>query len=211
MEFLHNHTNVIYQPPFESQYYNGLNPYTLGFIMFSDIRRICEDPTEEDKKWFPEIAGTNWVDTIDFAMKNFKDESFIAQFLSPKVIRDLKLFNILDDDEKEDLEVLSIHNEEGYKHIRQTLSEHYNIGNLEPDIQVFNVDIRGDRSLTLRYTMRHRRPLDESAQEVLKHLYILWGFPIKLETLSDDGQVHLLYQCPSKKESEKEGIEAKST
>ncbi|MBI2792244.1 MAG: SpoVR family protein [Gammaproteobacteria bacterium] len=211
IEFLHNHTNVIYQPPFESQYYNGLNPYTLGFIMFCDIRRICENPTDEDRKWFPEIAGTHWVDTLDFAMKNFKDESFIAQFLSPKVIRDLKLFNILDDDNKEDLEVLSIHNEEGYKHIRQTLSEHYNIGNLEPDIQVYNVDIRGDRSLTLRYTMRHRRPLAESAQEVLKHLYTLWGFPIKLETVGDDGQVHLIYQCPAKKESEKEkDTEAKS-
>lgn len=202
MEFLHNHTNVIYQPPFESQFYNGFNPYTLGFSMFMDIRRICEKPTDEDKKWFPDIAGSDWVETLDFAMKNFKDESFIAQFLSPKLIRDLKLFNILDDDSKEDLEVISIHNEEGYKQIRQTLSEHYNIGNLEPDIQVYKVDIRGDRSLTLRYTMRNRRPLSENAEEVLKHLYTLWGFPIKLETVSEDGQIHLLYQCPPKKEIE---------
>ncbi len=204
MEFLHNHTNVIYQPPFESQFYSGLNPYTLGFTMFCDIRRICENPTDEDKKWFPDIAGTNWVDTLDFAMRNFKDESFIAQFLSPKVMRDLKLFTILDDDSREDLEVLVIHNEEGYKKIRQILSEYYNIGNQEPDIQVFSVDIKGDRSLTLRYTQRNRRPLGDSSNEVLKHLYKLWGFPIKLETMGEDGQAHLLYQCPPKKEKEKE-------
>ncbi len=203
MEFLHNHTNVIYQPPFESQFYSGINPYTLGFTMFCDIRRICENPTEEDKKWFPDIAGTNWIDTLDFAMRNFKDESFIAQFLSPKVMRDLKLFTIVDDDSREDLEVLVIHNEEGYRKIRQILSEHYNIGNQEPDIQVFSVDIRGDRSLTLRYTQRNRRPLGDSTNEVLKHLYTLWGFPIKLETMGEDGQPHLLYQCPPKKENDK--------
>ncbi len=202
MEFLHNHTNVIFQPPFDSPYYSGINPYTLGFTMFCDIRRICEEPTEEDKRWFPDIAGSSWVETLDFAMRNFKDESFIAQFLSPKVMRDLKLFNILDDDNREDLEVVSIHDEEGYHKIRQRLSEHFNIGNQEPDIQIFNVDKRGDRSLTLRYTQHHRRPLGNQTQEVLKHLYTLWGFPIKLETMAEDGQVHLLFQCPPAKAPE---------
>ena len=52
--------------------------------MFVDIRRICESPTEEDKHWFPDIAGSDWLTTVHFAMKNFKDESFISQYLSPK-------------------------------------------------------------------------------------------------------------------------------
>ena len=81
LEFLHNHTNVIYQPSFNNPHYFGMNPYTLGFTIFKDIRRICEEPTDEDKQWFPEIADSNWVETLDFAMKNFKDESFISQFL----------------------------------------------------------------------------------------------------------------------------------
>jgi stage V sporulation protein R len=201
IEFLHNHTNVIYQPPFDSQFYNGINPYTLGFTMYCDLKRICEAPTEEDQKWFPDIAGSNWVETLDFAMRNFKDESFISQFLSPKVMRDLKLFSILDDDQKEEFEVTAIHNEAGYQQIRHMLSEHFNLGNQEPDIQVFNVDIRGDRSLTLHYTQRNRRPLAESSHEVIKHLYRLWGFPIKLELISEDGQAHLLAQCPSRESS----------
>lgn len=199
MEFLHNHTNVIYQPSFESKYYSGINPYTLGFTMFCDIRRICEDPTDEDKKWFPDFAGSNWIETLDFAMRNFKDESFIAQFLSPKVMRELKLFCILDDDEQADLNVSLIHNEDGYHRLRQALSENYNLGNLEPDIQVYNVDIRGDRSLTLRYTQRNRRPLGNTKDEVVKHLYRLWGFPVKLEMLDDDNQPQLLSECPEKK------------
>ena len=31
-------------------------------------------------------------------MRNFKDESFIAQYLSPQLMRDLRLFSILDDE-----------------------------------------------------------------------------------------------------------------
>ena len=52
--------------------------------MFQDIKRICQSPTEEDKYWFPDIAGSDWLETLHFAMRDFKDESFISQFLSPK-------------------------------------------------------------------------------------------------------------------------------
>ncbi len=196
MEFLHTHTNVIFQPAFDSPYYNGINPYTLGFNIFTDLRRICENPTEEDKHWFPDIAGTPWLETLDFAMRNFKDESFVAQFLSPKVMREMKLFCVLDDDEKEDLIITSIHNEEGYQTVRQRLSENYNLSAIEPDIQVYEVNRRGDRSLTLRYTQLHRQPLQGTFSEVLKHLYTLWGFPVKLEAVDKNGVVHLMGQCP---------------
>ncbi|MDZ4334462.1 MAG: SpoVR family protein, partial [Pseudomonas sp.] len=51
IEFLQSHTSVVYQPPFDSPYYSGINPYALGFAMYRDIRRICEEPTEEDRRW----------------------------------------------------------------------------------------------------------------------------------------------------------------
>src|SRR3546814_15458054 len=46
MEFLQTHTNVVYQPMFDTPGYNGINPYALGFGMMTDIERICTDPTE---------------------------------------------------------------------------------------------------------------------------------------------------------------------
>lgn len=197
MEFLHNHTNVVFQPGFDSPMYNGINPYTLGFSMFQDIKRICEHPTEEDKRWFPELAGSDWLEALHFAMQNFKDESFISQYLSPNVIRDLKLFSIVDDDAAIDLEVSAIHNDEGYQRIRELMSQQYNLSMQEPNIQVYNVDHRGDRSMTLRHTQHNRRPLDiNDAEEVLKHLYRLWGFTIKLETVTNEGEVSMLLQCP---------------
>ncbi len=189
MEFLHSHTSVIFQQPFDKPNFSGINPYTLGYGMMQDIRRICENPTAEDHKWFPQIAGSDWLETLNDAMRNYKDESFILQFLSPKLIRDLKLFTISDDAGSPTLEVTAIHNDDGYQRIREDLSGSYNLGDREPNIQVYNADIRGNRSLTLRHYMHNEQPLGESTQEVLRHLRRLWGFDVRLESVSTNGTV----------------------
>ncbi|ART81250.1 SpoVR family protein [Oceanisphaera profunda] len=198
MEVLHNHTNVVYQPPYTSQHYSGINPYALGFAMFMDLRRICEQPTEEDKAWFPEIAGSDWVTTLHFAMENFKDESFISQFLSPKVMRDLRLFAVSDDDTRNFLQISAIHDEQGYQQLRQKLSNQYNLANLEPNIQVYNVELKGDRSLTLRYVAHNRIPLSDSSHQVLKHVHRLWGFDVLLEQEVADGSATIIGRCPKR-------------
>ena len=195
IEFLQSHTNVIHQPAYSSKYYSGINPYALGFAMMSDIRRICEAPTEEDRRWFPDLVGTDWIKSLDFAMRNFKDESFVAQYLSPRLIRDLRLFAVRDDEADNELEISAIHDDNGYQHIRQALADHYNLGNREPNIQVYNVNRRGDRSLTLRHIQRHGRPLHEDTGQVLKHLMRLWGFTVRLETVHENGTVELAHEC----------------
>jgi len=195
IEFLQAHTNVVYQPGFNSPYYSGINPYTLGFNMMQDIRRICENPTSEDREWFPDIAGSDWTKTLDFAMRNFKDESFIMQYLSPHLIRELKLFSILDDDKENMLNVSAIHDDAGYRYIRSALAEQYNLGSREPNLQVHNVDLRGDRSLTLRYTPHNRRPLSDDTDEVIKHLSRLWGFTVRIEAPDDEGEIKPTHEC----------------
>ena len=181
MEFLHSHTNVVYQPPYNSNWYSGINPYALGFAMWTDIRRICEKPTDEDRHWFPEIAGSDCRDTFNFAMHNFKDESFIAQYLPPKLMREFRFFAIRDDDSRQRLSIDAIHDEPGYRELRLKLAEQYNLGSSDPNIQVWNVDRRGDRSLTLRYFNHQRRPLSSSHETVLEHVARLWGFAVRLE------------------------------
>ncbi len=203
MEFLQSHTNVVYQPTFDSPYFSGINPYALGFNMFMDIKRICEDPTDEDKVWFPDIAGSNWRETLNFAMENFKDESFIAQYLSPKLMRDFKFFSILDDEQQSNLEVSAIHNEIGYRNIREALSRQYNLSLNEPNIQVVNADIQGDRSLTLRHFPHNGVPLADSKDEVMRHLHRLWRFDVKLETLDENEEPVLICQVPPARESDK--------
>ncbi|WP_221076843.1 SpoVR family protein [Agarivorans aestuarii] len=197
LEILHSHTSVVMQPAYNSPYFNGINPYALGFAMMTDIRRICESPTDEDRKWFPDIAGSDWLKTLHFAMRNFKDESFISQYLSPKVIRDLKLFTLDDDENKPYLKVKAIHDDHGYQQVREALSAQYNLSNIEPNIQVYNVNLRGDRSLTLRYVPHQGIPLGKSKDEVIKHLHRLWGFDVILEQSDDNGGVQEIARCPA--------------
>lgn len=200
LEFIQHHTNVTEQPAYDDQRFMGINPYTLGYYMFRDIRRMCEEPTAEDHQYFPEIAGKDWITTLDFAMRNFKDESFINQYLSPKLIRDLRLFCVTDDENKQDLEVTAIHNEKGYDYIRQTLAKQFDLSYTEPDIQVYNVNIASDRTLYLRHNDNSRRPLNENTHQVLKYLHRLWKFPVILETVDANQSVIALHEYPQKNE-----------
>ncbi len=189
IEWLKSHTNVVYQPRVGDRGYSGINPYALGFAMYTDIKRICENPTDEDRLWFPDIAGKDWLETIDHAMRNFKDESFIGQYLSPNLMREFRLFSILDDEKEEELHVSNIHDESGYRRVREALSHQYDLGAREPNIQVWSVNLRGDRSLTLRHAQHNDRPLHDGANEVLKHVARLWGFGVHLESVNGAGEV----------------------
>ena len=81
------------------------------------------------------------------------------------------------------------------------MSDQYNLSNRDPNIQVWNVDLRGDRSLTLRHFSHLRRPLDESSATVLQHVAYLWGFTVRLENEDPDGNVTLLSERIREKRS----------
>ncbi|TDU24272.1 spore cortex formation protein SpoVR/YcgB (stage V sporulation) [Panacagrimonas perspica] len=188
LECLQSHTNVVTQRGFDQRGYGGVNPYALGFAMMTDLRRICENPTDEDREWFPDIAGGDWQKVLDFAMRNYKDESFIAQYLSPRLIREFHLFAVADHETDDHLTVDSIHNEQGYRRLRRLFASQYNRDFSVPDIQVTRYDRRGDRSLTVQHRRHRNRPLAAEAEEVLRHLSRLWGFTVRLETCDDTGK-----------------------
>ena len=202
IEFLTSHTSVLTQLPFDHPGYNGINPYALGFAIYSDLRRVCEEPTAEDRQWFPDIAGGDWLTVLHEAMRDFKDESFVLQFLSPKVMRDLKLFSVVDDDQDDALVVSAIHNDGGYREVRELLASQYNVGDKEPNIQVVNVDVNGDRSLTLQHNQFARRPMGSSTKDVLKHVHRLWQFPVRLDSYWE-GQAGDSFRMPAEKSGDK--------
>ena len=195
MQFLHSHSNVVFQPPVTKQYYSGINPYALGFSMMTDLRRICEHPSDEDRQWFPDLAGSPWLETLHYAMRNFKDESFVAQYLSPRLMREMRLFSVLDDDTRSELEVSAIHDDSGYRYVRQALSRQYDMHHREPNIQVWSVNTRADRSLTLRHFRSDDRPLADGTEEVLKHMARLWQFDVYMESVDDRGEVRQRFEC----------------
>ena len=197
LEFIQSHTAVIAQPGFESPNYGGLNPYALGFAVFTDLKRICATPDAEDREWFPNLAGGDWRSTLDFAMRNFRDESFLAQYLSPRLMREFRLFAIADHEHDEVLRVDSIHDEPGYRRVRKLLAQQHAQEDRVPDVQVVRYDRDGDRSLTLRYARRRGQPLTGAAAQVVAHLRRLWGFAVRLESYENDARVGDVIECPA--------------
>ena len=109
--------------------------------MMNDIKRISTEPSPEDREWFPEFAGRgDWMETLRQAWAEFRDESFVLQYLSPKLIRDFRLFAVNDDAKEAAMEVKAIHDEQGYKDVRRRLSRHYDVSAQDPDLQVTDAD-----------------------------------------------------------------------
>jgi stage V sporulation protein R len=185
MEFFQSHTGAVYQPDFDHPGYSGINPYALGFGMMEDIKRICENPTEEDRVWLPEIAGCgDWVNVLKDGWANHRDESFVRQFLSPALMRKMKFFD-LHDDGKSDLVVKAIHNERGYREVRTNLANQFDVVQNEPEIEVVDVDLDGDRRLILQHRVFSGKLVNEKdTAAVLRHLANLWGYEVTMAEVS---------------------------
>jgi stage V sporulation protein R len=191
LEFMHSHSSVVFQPTFDQKFYSGMNPYALGFAMMRDIQRICEEPTSEDRDWFPDFAGTgDTMGVLKDAWANYRDDSFILQYLSPKVIRDFRLFHIHDNTGATFVEVKSIHDEIGYRRVRKSLAAQYDASARDPDLSVVSADLSGGRRLTLQHRVRNGILLEkEQCDRTLQHVAHLWGYRVKLvEVDADSGK-----------------------
>ncbi len=182
LEFLHSHSSVVFQPTYDQPFFSGLNPYALGFAIMRDLKRIAEEPTSEDIDWFPEFAGKgNAMQVLQGAWADFRDDSFIQQYLSPKVIRDFRFFEVHDESGAPVAEVRSIHDEVGYRRLRRALAKRYDSGASDPDLQVVAADLSGGRRLTLVHRVREGVLLDkEQCDRTMQHLARLWGYRVKL-------------------------------
>ena len=187
-EFLQSHTNVVFQPLYDDQRFSGFNPYALGFAMMKDIERIVTDPDDEDRAWFPEIAGTgDAMAVLRDIWANYRDESFIGQFLSPRLIRQLRLFHMRDDPSEPEIRIDGIHDERGYRSVRRALSRQYDVGWGDANIEVVDADLAGDRRLVLHHAVLNGALLVEAdACRVLQHLADLWGYDVVLKEVDGD-------------------------
>ena len=188
MEFVSSHTNVCNDIPhsFILGYSMSINPYYLGFNIFMDIKRICQDPTPEDKFLFPSFAGTGkWVEEVEFAMRNFIDESFVLQYLSPHLCRKLGLYSIALDEKEDHLEVNNIHDIDDFKNLRYALSEQYKFSNKIPEINITSyvpypgIGLNG--RLVLQVKKEDRKMLDSNAEMVIDNLRTLMGINVGVE------------------------------
>ncbi|MEH2471072.1 stage V sporulation protein R [Nitrobacteraceae bacterium AZCC 2161] len=190
LEFLQSHTNVVFQPDFDDPRFSGFNPYALGFAMMQDIERIVVNPEDEDREWFPDIAGTgDAMAVLRDVWANYRDESFINQFLSPRLMRKMRMFHLHDDPaETAGIRVDAIHDARGYRRVRRELARQYDVGFIDANIEVVDVDLAGDRRLMLRHTVVKGAQLNEAdAKRVLQHLADLWSYDVSLAEVDATG------------------------
>lgn len=170
MDTLHKHTGVVCQHA-NSQ----LNPYAIGFAIFQDIKRACENPDEEDLALWPQICYTDSWTTIKDIVANYRDSSFIRQWLGPKVVREFQLAVVLNTSTH--LEITAIHDE--LDKIRQVYSEWISRDTYTPNLEVVTV-IGGE--LVLRVSsVRDFKLNPDNLQEMCTYLEALWGGPVTIE------------------------------
>lgn len=188
LEFLNSHAGVVRQLDYDQKGYSGINVYALGFAMMKDIKRICTNPDDEDRYWFPDIAGQDWLPTMKNIVEMYRDESFVLQFLSPKVIRQFKLFALEDKESEGEYKISRIHDDDDIYRIREILSKQYSITHKLPRIEITKVDWDTDRRLYLKHTVKDGQILDyKAAKHTLSYLDYLWQFAVDLEYVDLNG------------------------
>lgn len=182
LEFIDSHTSVCCQ-----RTHSTMNPYALGFEMFMDIKRACENPDDDDYKYLPLVAGKPWLETMKWVMENFKDETFVQELLGPRVIKHFGLFCVEDDSTKDEYNILTIQDKEDVYEIRKHLSKQYNFDSLLPNIEIIDYNKKGDRELTLQHTVAEGKTLEiENRKSMLKYISKLWGHPIVLKEVDEE-------------------------
>jgi spore cortex formation protein SpoVR/YcgB (stage V sporulation) len=92
------------------------------------------------------------------------------------------MFHLHDDPaESAGIKVDAIHDARGYRRIRRELARQYDVGYSDPNIEVVDVDLAGDRRLMLRHMVVKGAQLNETdAKRVLQHLADLWTYDVSL-------------------------------
>ncbi|MGB4076715.1 MAG: SpoVR family protein [Minisyncoccia bacterium] len=178
-----------------------LNPYALGLSIFKEIVRISgieeheklffkgwidtDGPTEEDRKWFSWAGDRQWRTRLRHAWADYTDQTLIEQYLSPRLMRELKLF-VVRDEGRHYVVTDTLHertpSRTGYEAIRAKLADSYALDARIPRVEVVGADLLDERTLKLRYVPREGMTLkEESAVSVLEHAERLWGYKVSLD------------------------------
>ncbi len=153
LEFLKRHNQIV------SSFEGGLNPYHLGFKIFTKLAQEGQD--------------------IFAIREQERDASFLRRYLDEELCQELNLFSF--EKKGRDYYIKDISDDEGWKEVRNALA--FNVGiQAIPVIKV--VEVGANNSLLMLDHEWDGRELQlEYAHQTLKHLAQLWGGKVRLRTV----------------------------
>ena len=114
---------------------------------------------------------------------NYRDESFIAQFLESEADAapaHVRSFMTIPRNAPASGST-AIHDERGFRRVRRELARQHDVGYIDANIEVVDVDLSGDRRLILHHHVIKGAQLNETdAKRVLQHLADLWTYDVAL-------------------------------
>lgn len=152
LEFMKRHNQVV------SAHEGSLNPYHLGFEMWSKL-----DRETEDKRYIFKVREQE------------RDASFLLRYLDEELCRELNLFQY--QKHGNSYVVTEVSDEPGWKQVRDTLVTNTGM-NAIPVIKV--IDISAGDVLEMAHEYDGRELLLGYAQQTLKYLARLWGHKVRL-------------------------------
>jgi stage V sporulation protein R len=161
LEFIKRHNDVVRPIP------GGLNPYYLGFEIFSDLAERCG------------------IQKIFEAREFDRDASFVRRYLTQELCRKLNLFEYIR--KGTDYFIEEVSDETGWEEIRNMIADSAGMGSV-PYIRVTDMS-RKDKTLSLEHVFDGRELNQQYAEETLKCVYRLWGHKVVLKTKHSSREV----------------------
>jgi stage V sporulation protein R len=201
LEFTRLHASVLSPSPRGT----SINPYYVGFKMFEDIERRWDGELtpDERRQYRDENHGAEWTHKGEGRAKIFEirelenDVSFLRNYLTRGLVDDLDMYIY----RREGDEWVVV--EKDWRKIRDAIVD--NMTNFGfPYLTVEDGDYHRARELYLKHSFDGREMDQRYAFQTMRYLYQLWGRPIHLETVVEEGPVVWTF------DGEKESTEAKA-
>ena len=188
IEFGVRHSQVLAPHP------GGLNPYHLGLRVWTNLEKIYdealtgkiseENQMEYDRNGEPGDLrkGKSGLQKVFEVREAFRDTSFIQNFLTENLMRDMGLFEHELGKDRSTRIVTKVSDRDEWKAIRNTLVHSVGMGNI-PVIKAEDANHQDHpRRLLLTHDYDGRELEFHYAKETLKHVKFLWGNEVTLES-----------------------------
>ncbi len=172
LEFFKRHNQVI--RPLRG----GINPYHLGYKLFENIHRRWETPSREEQDEYGRPGGQG-REKIFQVRESDRDESFLRQYLTEELMRELDLFQ--HEKKGSDRVITHVPTPDDWETIKETLLRNVGLAGM-PVITIVEVKTQGTQEMILRHEYDGRELEAEYADRTLRYVQKLWGKKVVLET-----------------------------